>query len=252
MNIIVKIILFIILFNFILGFIIEGFYDFENIPKKYGDEIPDIKVTQNKGVPKIIHHVCPKDFRRWHPKWFHCYASWLRVFPKEEYTHMHWFDDELEEVIKNDGFEWFLPTFQNYNVNIKRIDMVRPFILYKYGGVYADMDIEVYKNFFDQLHEEKASIVESPYKSNENIANCLMGSPPGHHFWLLVIDRCYRYVNEYTLLSTGPQLFDRVHKDHPDLVHILPDKLFNPAPWFEENPDIYTKHFNTVMWDGSQ
>ena len=75
-----------------------------------------------------------------------------------------------------------------------------------------------------------------------------MASPPGHHFWLLVIDRCYRYVNEYTLLSTGPQLFDRVHKDHPDLVHVLPDKLFNPAPWFEENPDIYTKHFNTVMW----
>jgi hypothetical protein len=248
---IIKIILIIFLLYFTFGILIEGFFNFENIPSKYGDAIPDIKISPNKGIPKIIHHICPKDFRRWHPKWFHCYGSWLRVFPKEEYTHMHWFDDELEEVIKNDGFEWFLPTFQNYNVNIKRIDMVRPFLLYKYGGIYADMDIEVYKNFFDQLHEEKVSIVESPYKGNENIANCLMASPVGNHFWLLVIDRCYRYVNEYTLLSTGPQLYDKVYAEHQDLVHVLPDRLYNPAPWFEENPDIYTKHFNTVQWDGS-
>lgn len=248
MHIILKIILFIFLFNLFLGFFVETFVDFENIPKTYGEKIEDIKQSPNKGVPKIIHHICPKDFRRWHPKWFHCYVTWLKVFPKEEYTHMHWFDDELEEVIKNDGFEWFLPTFQSYNVNIKRIDMVRPFILYKYGGIYADMDIEVYKNFFDQLHQEKVSLTESPYKGNENVSNCLMASPVGHNFWLLVVDRCYRYVNEYTLLSTGPQLYDKVHVDNPDLVHVLPDKLFNPAPWFEENPDIYTKHLNTVAW----
>lgn len=245
---IIKIILLIFLFNFILGFLIEGFFDFENIPKKYGDAISDIKVSPNKGVPKIIHHICPKDFRRWHPKWFYCYESWIRVFPKKEFTHMHWFDDELEEVIKNYGFEWFLPTFQNYNVNIKRIDMVRPFILYKYGGIYGDMDIQVYKNFYDQLHEEKVSMAESPYKGNENITNCLMASPIGNHFWLLVIDRCYRYVNEYTLLSTGPQLYDKVNDEHPGLVHVLPDVLFNPPPWAEENKDIYTKHLNTVAW----
>jgi len=240
------------LLNLLCSFIIEGFFDFENIPKKYGDEINDIKKSPNTGVPKIIHHICPRDFRKWHPKWFHCYESWLRVFPKEEYTHMHWFDDELDDVIKNDGYEWFLSIFDSYDVNIKRIDMVRPFILYKYGGVYADMDIEVYKDFFDQLDQEKVSIVESPYKANEEISNCLMGSPVGHNFWLLVIDRCYRHKEQYTLLSTGPQLISEVYKENPELVAVLPDKLYNPGPWFPENPDIYAKHFNTVMWDGTK
>ena len=252
MKTIIKIIVFILLFNLIIGFLIEGFFDFENIPKEYGKKIEDIKKSPNKVVPKIIHHICPKDFRRWHSKWFFCYESWLRVFPKEEYTHMHWFDDELDQVIKNDGYEWFLPIFESYDVNIKRIDMVRPFILYKYGGVYADMDIEVYKNFFDQLHEEKVSIAESPYKGNEEISNCLMASPVNHYFWLLIIDRCYKYRDKYTLLSTGPQLISQVYSEHKELVHILPDKLFNPAPWFEKNPDIYAKHFNTVMWDGTK
>jgi mannosyltransferase OCH1-like enzyme len=252
MKTIIKIIFFILLFNLIIGFMIEGFYDFENIPKEYGKNIEDIKKSPTKGVPKIIHHICPKDFRRWHSKWFYCYESWVRIFPKEEYTHMHWFDDELDQVIKNDGYEWFLPIFESYDVNIKRIDMVRPFILYKYGGVYADMDIEVYKNFFNQLHEEKVSIAESPYKGNEEISNCLMASPINHYFWLLIIDRCYRYRDKYTLLSTGPQLISQVYFENKELVHVLPDTLFNPAPWFPENPDIYAKHFNTVMWDGAK
>jgi len=245
-----KIILFIFLFYFIFGFLIEGFYDFENIPKKYGENILDIKTSPHKGIPKIIHHICPKDFMRWHIKWFKCYASWLIVFPKEEYTHMHWFDDELDKVIKNehDGYEWFLPIFEGYPHHIKRIDIVRPFLLYKYGGVYADMDIEVYKNFFDQLHEEKVSIVESPYKGNEEISNCLVASPIGHYYWLLLLDRCYKYTDKYTLLATGPQLYSEIYKEHPELVHVLTDVLFNPAPWFEENKNIYTKHLNTVMW----
>ena len=28
--------------------------------------IKDIKKSPTTGVPKIIHHICPKDFRKWH------------------------------------------------------------------------------------------------------------------------------------------------------------------------------------------
>jgi len=230
----------------------ENFYDFENIPKKIGDSIKDITLSPGIGVPKIIHHICPRDFNKWHQKWFYCYSSWLKVFPKEKYTHMVWYDDELHKVIEDKEFSWFLETFNNYKENIKRIDMVRPFILYKYGGIYADMDIEVYKDFFDELHPVKVSIAESPYKGNEEITNCLMASPPKHNFWFLIIDRCYRYVDKYTLLSTGPQLISQVYKENIEMVHILPFNLFNPPPWQSENVNIYAKHFNTVMWDGTK
>jgi hypothetical protein len=250
MDFIIQLFLVLLIIYFFVYYGIETFFDFKNIPKEYSYSVDDINISPVSGIPKIIHHICPKDFRRWNPKWFTGLESWLRIFPKTEYKHMFWYDDELHKVIEED-FPWFLDVFNSYDKNIKRIDMVRPFILYKYGGIYADMDIEVYKNFYDQLHKEKVSMVESPYKGNENISNCLMASPIGNYFWLLVIDRCYRYITEYTLLSTGPQLYDKVHADYPDLVYILPDKLFNPAPWFEENKDIYTKHLNTVMWDGS-
>jgi hypothetical protein len=88
-------------------------------------------------------------------------------------------------------------------------------------------------------------MAKSPYKCNEEISNCIMASSIGHYFWLLVIDRCYSHKEKYTLLSTDPQLFSEIYAENKDMVHVLPDRLFNHAPWFEENHDIYAKHYNT-------
>jgi mannosyltransferase OCH1-like enzyme len=243
-----KIIIVIILIYFIIYYILESFFDFENIPKEYGNDIDDILISKDSnGVPKIIHHICPKDFKRWHQKWFYCYESWLRLFPSPEYTHMHWFDDELHKVIDED-FPWFLEVFNSYGENIKRIDMVRPFILYKYGGIYADMDYYVYSNFYDDLAQDKVSICESPYKGNEEITNALMSSPKNSNYWLLVIDECYKHRDTYVLLSTGPQLISKIYKEYPQLVHVLPYPIFNPPPWDAHSEAVKCKHYNTVMW----
>ena len=229
----------------------EYFYDFENVPKKYGENINDKYELNGNGIPKIIHHICPRDFNRWHAKWFVCYESWLRIFPKPEYTHMHWYDDELHKVIEED-YPWFLEVFNGYTENIKRIDMVRPFILYKYGGIYADMDFQVFKNFYDNLPKDRVSICESPYKGNEENTNALMASPQGSNFWLFVIDECYKHRDTYVLLSTGPQLLRSVNQTHPDiinkLVNILPYNLYNPPPWDQTDENTISKHYNTVAW----
>ena len=51
--------------------------------------------------------------------------------------------------------------YNNYPKTIQRVDTVRYFILYKYGGIYADMDYVVKKNFFNELEKEKINIIES-------------------------------------------------------------------------------------------
>lgn len=243
-----KILIVIIFVYFIIYYICESFFDFENIPKEYGKNIDDILISKDSnGIPKIIHHVCPRDFRKWHPKWFYCYESWLRLFPSPEYTHMHWFDDELHKLVEEE-FTWFLDVFNSYDQNIKRIDMIRPFILYKYGGIYADMDYYVYSNFYDDLAQDKVSICESPYKGNEEITNALMSSPKNNNYWLLVIDECYKHRDTYVLLSTGPQLFSKIYSQYPTLVHVLPYPVFNPPPWDAHSEKVKSKHYNTVMW----
>ena len=243
-------ILFLIIF-YLIYYCNETFFDFKNIPKNYNNLINDIHVSPHIGIPKIIHHICPKDYKRWNSKWFIGYESTLKAFPSPEYTHMYWYDYELDKFIEAE-FPWFLNIFKSYDVNIKRIDMARPFFLYKYGGIYLDMDYIVYKNFYDQLVKDKVSIPESPYKfNNEHIQNAFICSPPQHNFWLLIIDECYNHRNDHVFNATGPQLYTKMYYKYPDLINVLPLELYNPD--IEDNEgfnrkDIYAKHLLSVSW----
>ena len=226
----------------------ENFYNFENIPQEYNNINKSIEIINY--IPKIIHHICPKDYKKWNSKWFIGYESSLRIFPSPEYTHMHWYDDELDKFIEAE-YPWFLPTFKSYDVNIKRIDMARPFFLYKYGGIYLDLDYVIYKNFYDQLPVNKVSIPESPYKNNEHIQNAFLCSPPKHLFWLLIIDECYKHVKEHVFNATGPQLYTQIYYKNPDLINILPLEYYNPDITDTEafnRTDIYAKHLLSVSW----
>jgi mannosyltransferase OCH1-like enzyme len=245
------IILVLIFVLIIFNSINEGFYDFKNLPDKYKNMIDDINKVPVSGIPKIIHQICPRDKKRWVDKWYIGYETWKKHFPEPEYTHMLWFDDELEEIIKSD-FPWFLDVFRNYDKNIKRIDMVRPFILWKYGGIYADMDYVCYKNFYNQLPPDKVSTPESPYKENEFIQNALLISPPKHNFWLLVIDEAFNRKNMHVWAATGPQLFSFLYYNHPDMLNILPYELYNPNVLnddYKKNEDkLIAKHLLSVQW----
>ena len=54
--------------------------------------------------------------------------------------YMFWSDHDSRELIRTD-FPWFLHTFDAYKHPIQRADAIRYFVLYKYGGVYCDMDV---------------------------------------------------------------------------------------------------------------
>lgn len=245
-----KIIVFILFFILYKIIFLENFYDFKNIPKTFNEEINNINESPNIGIPKIIHHICPNDYKKWHPYWFECYGSWLKYYPKEDYKHMHWDDKELDDFI-SENYPWFLEIYSGYDVNIKRYDIARVFLLYHYGGIYADMDYQVYKNFYDELQQDIVSIPESPYKWNEHIQNALMISPPKHNWWLILMDECYNRKNFNVFSATGPQLLTPMYFKHPELVNILPYKLYNPNIYEPEDineKEIYAKHLISTAW----
>ena len=164
---------------------------------------------------------------------------------------MYWYDDELHKFIESD-FPWFLDIFNSYDINIKRIDMVRPFFLYKYGGIYLDMDYVIYKNFYNNLPGNKVSTPQSPYvHNNEYIQNAFLCSPPKHNFWLLIIDECYKHKDEHVFNASGPQLYTQTYYKYPELVNILSIAEYNPnindKEAFERT-DIYAKHLLSTEW----
>ena len=160
---------------------------------------------------------------------------------------MHWDDDNLEVFI-TEKYPWFLDVYKNYDINIKRYDISRAFLLHHYGGIYADMDYLAISNFYDDLSPDKVSICESPLKDWEHLTNALMASPIKNKFWLLVIDECYKYQKEHVVLATGPKLITKTYDMYPDLVYVLPFNIYYPRETDPDTDIIKGKHLITGTW----
>jgi len=225
--------------------IINGFYPFPlglNYEKKF-PEIKCSKTWKTDSIPKIIHQTAPRDKKKWHEKWFNCQKTWKKNFPDFEY--ILWTDEDLEEFIRT-KFEWFYPTYMGYDANIKRIDAARYFILYEYGGIYADMDYECLQNFEEFLMVGKVSLGESLFRNNkfimiEKYQNALISSPAKHPFWKHVI-----YNLELTMYikpvvyATGPYIINKTSAENSDMINSLPYEYFYKGG--------FAKHHQTSVW----
>ena len=199
-------------------------------------------------IPKIIHQTAPKNKELWPNTWNICQQTWKTHFPSPEYKYMLWNDDDLNKFIQT-HYNWFYDYFLEYKHNICRIDAARYFILYHYGGIYADMDFYCFKNFYKELDSNKISIVESPYKYNESLQNSLMVSPQKHDDWKIVFKYLIKNRKKPQILDiSGPRLLDDAFENIN--INVLVHNLYNPdmksVDW--KSKKLYTKHYLTNVW----
>ena len=48
-------------------------------------------------------------------------------------------------------YPWFWDTFTAYDMEVKKADAARVFILHRYGGLYLDLDVQCFRNTEDLL-----------------------------------------------------------------------------------------------------
>lgn len=212
-------------------------------------------------ISKIIHHIAPANRSRWHPMWERCYPSWQEHFG--DFEHKLWNDeDDIDNIVK-DYYPQYYNTYLEFPLHIMRIDFARFCILHRYGGIYADMDVYCYKNFYSDL-TDSVYIQHAPY-GNAPIENALMASEANNEFWLKCMDKSVEtYKNKVKLRnntldlkyrldqliitsSTGPHLVFEVLKENPNSVYILPGVLYNNHG-LSYHPEYRTKHMLTAMW----
>ena len=56
----------------------------------------------------------------------------------------------IEELI-GQHYPWALDMFQGYNMEVKKADVGRVFILHHYGGLYLDLDCRCFRDVTDSL-----------------------------------------------------------------------------------------------------
>lgn len=188
-------------------------------------------------IPRILHQTwkndnIPENFREMANSWRQKHLDWEYVF---------WTDEMNRNFIK-ENFSYFLPIFDGYESNIQRVDAVRYFILYKYGGMFIDMDFDCLANISPLLGNSICIFGKEPlehckiHNKNRIISNAFMGTRKGSHFFyhlckeLEQINSITDYPNDKILESTGPFMLSRVYDkyDRKEEITLLESEVIYP------------------------
>ena len=135
----------------------------------------------------------------------------------------HWFWTEVgTRHLIGQKYPHYLSLYDQYPYMINRADVRRYFIMYEYGGIYADLDVESLKPLDGLLSNYQCIIAQEPeehqtllyHNQAPNFAMpAFMACRPQHPFFKLLIDKLSDYIslawklpwNENILKSTGPK-----------------------------------------------
>ena len=216
-------------------------------------------------IPKIIHqtyknHNLPGTYKM-------CQTEIKRLHPDFEYR--FYTDEDMDRLMKTEFPEYY-DKFNELPRMIMKIDMFRYFLMYKYGGLYTDMDYLMF-NPFDLLNEK---VVIPCNREDENgnsicLGNCIFASQPNHPYWkslmdtLFTIDRTKLHYNtdkniDGNVLGTGPMFVFAMWKKYSkinDDICVSKRNLFHP-PTKKNNQYIeglkkdgcYGMHICTGLW----
>ncbi len=212
-------------------------------------------------IPKIIHqtyknHNLPETYKM-------CQTEIKRLHPDFEYR--FYTDVDMDRLMKTEFPEYY-DKFNELSRMIMKIDMFRYFLMYKYGGLYADMDYLMFKSF-DLLDKEVVIPCNREDENNNPIClgNCIFASIPNHPYWKLLMDTLFTIDRnklpfnslDDVLKSTGPHFIYNIYNNFSNKFNItVPTKeLFHP-PTINTNDYIeklkktncYGMHICTALW----
>lgn len=163
-------------------------------------------------IPKIIHQI-------WHSPVYASDAgspeSWKTH--NRDWTYRLWNFEHLEDLVAAE-FPELLHLYRSYPNMVQRVDLARYVLLYRFGGIYADMDTDCLAPLDPIAAEDRVVLCEEPrshwgharaFGKDRIFFSAIMASPAGHPFWRHVIDlvwKCRHAASKDVLLSTGPML----------------------------------------------
>ena len=170
-------------------------------------------------IPRIIHQLWNDQFVPRPVLPF--MKTWIDQHPDWQY----WFwTKESQEKFVREKYPAYLNLYKAYQLDIQRSDMIRFLILYEFGGVYADLDMEVLKPL-DDIVEGKPCLLAAAteevatvfLETNQTFItnNALIACKPRHRLLKLMLEGFFTgRRNKDVMSSTGPILCDSVVKKY--------------------------------------
>lgn len=127
-------------------------------------------------IPMFLHQTWKSELMK--QDYVNSFDNWSKLHPG--FTHVLWTDED-NDLLVSTWFPQYLSSYQWLPLVIQKTDFVRLMYLYRYGGIYADMDYVAHQAIPPCLPQLCGFMaVQSPFTLNENLQNSLMITSPGH------------------------------------------------------------------------
>lgn len=217
-------------------------------------------------IPAILHqsaesHDIAPDERRWQ-------ESWLRHNPG---LTLRFLDGaERRDFVARD-FPQYLDVLDGFEFGVMKSDLFRYLSVYKFGGVYADLDVECHRSF-DRFFAMDGAVFgvearvtrerqrELRYPRPYHLASALFMAEPGHPFLAAIVERLTRQARAHRKPRrdeiedvVGPKMLTRTFYDN-DIpgVEILAQTHWSPSrdyPFaWPFNKHVHARHHFAGVW----
>ena len=206
-------------------------------------------------IPKIIHQTWKT--REIPEKWQSAVQSVKTMHP--EYEYILWTDETMAAFVKTE-YPAFYSTYTGYKYNIQRCDAFRYLVLYKYGGIYIDLDT-VCKKKLDGFLKYDLVLVKS---SNISFwyTNSFFMVKPQHPFIKFCIEQLPQYTRSFVYLgkhnhiynSTGPLFLTKIIAKYKNIdnLYVLSHEEFagdcNTCNLNKCQGGVYFNHVEGKSW----
>jgi mannosyltransferase OCH1-like enzyme len=95
-------------------------------------------------IPKIIHQIWFQGESQIPPHLKEYRETWIKIHT--DFEIILWDQVSIEKLLKEYNLSWLSELYYSYDIMIQKIDIAKYFILYKYGGIYVDMDMKCIKS----------------------------------------------------------------------------------------------------------
>ena len=68
-------------------------------------------------------------------------TAWKEYATRNDGTYKLWAADEVDTLMQQHAPQWLQTLYRHVKYPVQRADISRFFILWKYGGLYADLDV---------------------------------------------------------------------------------------------------------------
>lgn len=197
--------------------------------------------------------------------------GWLTKNPQLRYR---LYDDQESRTVVADVAPEHLTAYDAMPFPVMRADVFRYAVMYRDGGIYADIDMECMAALPPALFELNGLLsIEAkldPVRARElaypipfQIANCILAARPGHPFFKAAIERCFALFAESSVCNrsdvediTGPRMLTRLFVKSNWLNLSVAEQIFLMAPLhypnlWPFNRNMVARHHTHGSWKAS-